>query len=385
MDIYSQKKHNDILKIKSVIPKEERILFVSEKITNKRLVLTIRILIFVGVILFYNMLFDFFSFSWYVGSIGTTIFNLLFFGIFCFMGYIFGAKTFNYRKDYYLILTEKKFYLYLFSARRNSPVLVPRNLNEIRYVTIKRRLFRQSAILVLYELKNVEIEKAKFRRIKDFRTLKKYFDSVYFHFADVKEDWISKVKYKIPVTLNISKEKYELVNERVKNVNKYFIISTPIAILIGIFLWLIFSDIVVKILALLTYLLFGSCVFGVLGVIYLMLLVQLKRCSSLTDYMIVKPDEIEYNDIKVEFSKDRIFTANYLSSRNTTQYSKKPQSSIYTIEINEIQTFNNKKYFGPIEDFHNYFKFIYFHLLKWKSNNGHLFSKEELYENEIKR
>ncbi|GAG75001.1 unnamed protein product, partial [marine sediment metagenome] len=55
------------------------------------------------------------------------------------------------------------------------------------------------------------------------------------------------------------------------------------------------------------------------------------------------------------------------------------------IEINDIHTFENKKYFGPIDDFQNCFKFLYFHLLKWKNNNGHLFSKEELYENEIKR
>jgi len=391
MDIHTQKKINDadLSIIFSLIPKEERILFISERISNKKLAISIRILYFMSVLSFFLfgffLMFDFFSFKWIGYSIEPMMFALVFFGIFQFLlGYLFGKKYLNIRRDFYIILTENMFFTLFFSIKYKSPVLRKYPLSKIQYFTIKNRLFQKSANLIRYNIAE-EIQKSKFKRIKDVISIEKYLDSILFHFGQIKEQWLLKVRYDLPLKLDISKDEYDKIKRRLKHVYMYFGISNPIIIFIGVFLGIIVSDITLKIVALIFYIMIALLVFIPLGIIYLIVWYELNRCSSLGEQMIVKNDEIEYNGIKIPLSKKRIISASYISSRNTTQTPMKPKQSIYCIEINDDLTLDKRKFFGPIEDFQKYFKFISFHILDWKNKNGHLFSKEQLYENEIKR
>ncbi len=122
-----------------------------------------------------------------------------------------------------------------------------------------------------------------------------------------------------------------------------------------------------------------------MAIIFIIVLIELNRCSSLDEQLVIREEEIEYNNVKIPFNEQMLISTSYISSRNTTQTPQNPKNSIYAITIYDDVTSDTKRYFGPIDDFQNRFKFLYSHFMKWKNENGYTFSKEELYENEIKR
>jgi tetratricopeptide (TPR) repeat protein len=380
--------------ILSLIPKEERILFISERFSNKKLAISIRILVPVIVFWFiyfisyfpYNgFSFKLISINWISNPIVALMSDLVIFGVIIFVGYLIGKKYYNIRKDFYIILTDEKIFTLLFSIKYKFPVLKKYTLSKNQYFSIQKRLFRKSATLIFFNFFNIIIQKTKLKGIKDFEIIQEYLDSIFFHFGKSKDDWLYKAKYSIPLKLIISKGEFYKVKKRLKNIKKFFGISTPIVIFIGVFSTLFASGIFYRVFALIIYAIFALFFYGFSVILYFPVWYQLTRCSSLDEQMIVKSDEIEYNDITIPFSKKMMISAVYLSKWEHTQRTLRPLPNIYCIEINDDLTLNEKKFFGPIEDFQNCFKFIYSHLLEWKNKRGHLFSKEELYENEIKR
>jgi len=388
----TQKKTHDsnLSTILSLIPKEERILFISERISNKNLAISIRILVLAIIsLLLYFLIFLPFNKFFFI-EINSPILRILFilvvFGIIIFINYIIGKKYYNIRKDSYIILTHDKIITLLFSIKYKSPVLRKYSLNRFQYFSIQKRLFRESANLILSY--NIVIRKVKLKGIKDHVIIQKYLDSIQFHFGKIEKDWLYLAKYSIPLKLVISESVYHQVKKRLKHVSIGFEIATPIIILIGVFVALIvdeiFNNVFDKVMGVILYTFFAIGLYIFFAILYFQVWYQLKRCSSLEAQMIVKSDEIEYNDIKIPLNKSITISAAFLSKWEHTQRTLRPLQNVYCIKINEGLTVNKKKFFGPIEDFQNCFKFIYNHLLDWKNKNGHLFSKEELYKNEIK-
>ena len=388
MDLYSKKKATDRNLIFSLIPDNERILFISEKISNRKIAILIGSTPFVFVYLFYLLLYlptlnESFLY-WITKPLFYILLDFAFF-LFCsLIAYFIGTKNIKVRKDFYLIFTEEFLYILMFSAKYKSPFLKKNQLNKDLYFVIEKRLFGKSVNLILYDLAE-QINKSKFKRIKDFKSLQKLLDSIFFHFGKNIDQMLLDIRYDLPLPLKISKSEFGKIKKRRKNIYTYFEISTPIVFVVGILLAVIISDPGFKLFVLFIYSLVALAFFGTMAIIYIVVLIELNRCSTLDDQMIIKEDEIEYNNIKLPFNEHMIILTSYISSRNTTQTPQNPKNSIYAITIYDDLATDTKRYFGPIDDFQTCFKFLYFHFMKWKNENDYTFSKEELYENEIKR
>lgn len=388
MDLYSKKKATDIDLIFSLIPDNERILFISEKISNRKIALLIGSIPYVLVYLFYLLLYipllnESFLF-WISKPLMYIILDLAFLSFCTFLAYFFVKKNIRVRKDLYLIFTEEFLYILMFSAKYKSPILKKNQLNKYLYFMIEKRLFGKSVNLILYDLAE-QINKSKFKRIKDFKSLQQLLDSLFFHFGQNVDQKLLNIRYDLPLHLKISKNEYGKIKKRRKNIYTYFEISTPIVFVVGVLLAMIISDIGFKLFVLLIYSLFALAFFGTMAIIYIIVLIELNRCSSLDEQLVIREEEIEYNNVKIPFNEQMLISTSYISSRNTTQTPQNPKNSIYAITIYDDVTSDTKRYFGPIDDFQNRFKFLYSHFMKWKNENGYTFSKEELYENEIKR
>lgn len=408
VDTYTQKKikDRDLSRIFSLIPQGERILFISERISNKKLVNSIRILFFVLMFIIFTFLFNFIYSGWIYFPIVSVLPYIGLFAIPLFLiGFLIPWKYFNFRRDSYIILTYANLFTILFSKKKKkSPILNKYPLWDIHYFSIQKQLFRKSATLIfVYErdinetfftIQNSKLEgfivtSFTLKGIKDFVILQEYLESILFHFGKAREDWLSKAKYSVPLKLNISKGEYYKVKKRLKHISLGFGIATPILILIGVLIVLsvneIFDNIFDKIGAVSCYAILTLVFYGIIANIYFPVWYPLKRCSSLEDQMIVRSNEIKYNEITLPFSKNMMVSAVFLNKWEYFQRAQRLVPSVYCIEINRDLTINEKKFFGPIEDFQNTFKFIYDHVLNWKNKNGHVFSKKELYQNEIKR
>jgi len=388
MDLYSKKKGTDLDLIFSLIPDNERILFISEKISNRKIAILIGSPPFVLVYLVYFFVYFFFmneSFLFWISKpIFYHILDLAFLSFCTFIAYFFGNRIIKVRKDFYLIFTEEFLYTLMFSAKYKSPVLKKNQLSKDLYFKIEKRLFGKSVTLILYDLAE-QINESKFKRIKDYKSLQKLLDSIFFHFGQNLDQKLLDIRYDLPLSLKISKNEYDKIKKRRKNVYTYFGISSPIALVVGVVLMVIFGDTVLVLLVMLIYTLLTIAIIGTMAIIYIIVLIELKRCSSLDEQMVIKKEGIEYNNIKIPFNEHMLISTSYISSRNTTQTPQNPKNSIYAITIYDDVASDTKRYFGPIDDFQNCFKFLYSHFMKWKNENGHTFSKEELYENEIKR
>ena len=388
MDLYSKKKATDLDLIFSLIPDHERILFISEKISNRKIAILIGSTPFIFVYLFYLLLYipllnESFLF-WISKSIFYIVLDFAFLSFYTFIAYFFGSKNIKVRKDFYLIFTEEFLYTLMFSAKYKSPVLKKNQLSKDLYFKIEKRLFGKTVTLILYDLAE-QINESKFKRIKDYKSLQKLLDSIFFHFGQSIDQKLLDIRYDLPFSLKISKNEYDKIKKRRKNVYTYFEISTPIVFIVGVLIMVIISDPGFKLFVLLIYSLLALAFFGTMAIIYIIVLIELKRCSSLDEQMVIKKEGIEYNNIKIPFNEHMLISTSYISSRNTTQTPQNPKNSIYAIIIYDDVASDTKRYFGPIDDFQNCFKFLYSHFMKWKNENGHTFSKEELYENEIKR
>lgn len=388
MDLYSKKKAIDLDLIFSLIPDNERILFISEKISNRKIAILIGSTPFIFVYLFYLLLYipllnESFLF-WISKPIFYIVLDFAFLSFCTFIAYFFGNRNIKVREDFYLIFTEEFLYTLMFSAKYKSPVLKKNPLSNDLYFKIEKRSFGNSVNLILYNLAE-QINESKFKRIKDYKSLQKLLDSIFFHFGQNLDQKLLDIRYDLPLSLKISKNEYDKIKKRRKNVYTYFGISSPIALVVGVVLMVIFGDTVLVLLVMLIYILLTIAVIGTMAIIYINVLIELKRCSSLDEQMVIKKGGIEYNNIKIPFSEDMLISTSYISSRNTTQTPQNPKNSIYAIAFYDDAPSDTKGYFGPIDDFKNCFKFLYSHFMKWKNENGHTFSKEELYEKEIKR
>lgn len=385
IDIHTQKKTHDsnLSKILSLIPKEERILFISERISNKNLAISIRILVLaiISLILYFLIFLHFnkFFFIEINSPILRILIILVIFGIIIFINYLIGKKYYNFRKDFYIIITDDNIISLIFSKKYKSPINRKFPLSKIQYFSIKKRLFRKSAnLIIFYNIKR----KFKLKRIKDCVIIQKYLDSLFFHFffGKSKGNWLSIAKYSIPLKVNISERVYYDVKKRLKHISFGFGIATPILIFIGVLIALTVKPIGIV----LGYAFVGISFYLFFAILYFPVWYQLMRGSPLEELMILKNDEIEFNDNIIPLSKSITISTALLSKWEHVQRTMRPLPNVYCMEINDFLTVNKKLYFGPIEDFQNCFKFIYNHILDRKNKNGHLFSKEELYENEIK-
>ena len=91
MDTYAQKNPNnlDLSLIFSLIPKEEKVLFISERNSNKKLAISIRILVLAIILLLIYFLlflpFNGFSINWTTNPILAMVFDLVILGIIIFI------------------------------------------------------------------------------------------------------------------------------------------------------------------------------------------------------------------------------------------------------------------------------------------------------------
>lgn len=382
MDIYPQKNPDnlDLALIFSLISEEEKILFISKRNTNKKLAISIRILVLAIILLLIYFLlflpFNGFSINLTTNPILAMVFDLAILGIIIFTNYFIGKKYYNFRKDFYIIITDDNIISLIFSKMYKSPINRKYPLSRIQYFSIKKRLFRKSTNLILfYDIKR----KVILKRIKDCVFIQKYLDSLFF--GKSKGNWLSIAKYSIPLKVNISESVHYDVKKRLKHISYGFGIATLILIFIGVLIAL-----TLKLIGFVLGYAFVVILFYVFfAILYFPVWYQLKRCSPLEELMILKNNEITFNDNNIPLSKSITISTALLSKWEHVQRTMRPLPNVYCIIINDFLTINKKKYFGPIEDFQNYFKFINNHLLNWKNKNDYLFSKEELYENEIKR
>jgi hypothetical protein len=371
LDIYRLKntQEQEFSNFISQISAEEKIFYISEKISNKNLFL-----------LYCQIFLDLFSFKWIFQDYEFIFLTILFLAIFIIIGGTAESFLKAARMDYFIVFTEGKVIKIQFFKKRN-PVLEEAPFTAIQYYTIQKRFLRKNFDLIFYTLGFEKIHKRKFKRIKNPLLIQKYLDSLLFYFGKFGEHSFLKTSFKLPMVLNISEKEYKKIITRLKHIYIYFIVSTFILILIGVFLALFIPDIIYKLAALISFGILGAIVFGVLGEILMIVWHELSRHSSVDDQLVITNEEIRNNGSVFPLSQGIMLSAVYLNSRNTTQTPQKPKPSIYCFEIKEIQNLNNIKHFGPVDNFQNWFNRLYSFLLKWKHENDCLFSKEQLYQN----
>ena len=382
LDIYRPKntQEQELSNFVSQISAEEKIFYTSEKISNKKLLTILRFSNLILFLLFCHVFLDLFSFKWIFQDYEFISITMLFLAIFIVFGGTAESFLRGQRVDYYLILTEEKVIKIQFFKKRN-PVREEVPYVGIQYYTIQKRLFSKTFSLIFYALGFEKIHKTTLKRIEAHVLMQKYLDSLLFYYGKFGEPSFLKTTYKLPMVLNISEKEYKKIITRLRHIYIYFTVSTSILVLIGILLVLFIPDIIYKLAALISFAILGSIVFGVLGVILMKVWQELNRHSSINKQLVITNEEIRSNGSIFPLSQGLMLSAVYLNSRNTTQTPQKPKPSIYCFEIKDTQNLNNIKYFGPVDNFLDWFNKIYSFLLKWKHENDCLFSKEQLYQN----
>ena len=291
----------------------------------------------------------------------------------------FMFKISPYRKEFFLVITDKKLYLYTKTGRVDSIDSI--NLTSIKAALFKKKRFIKKSkdlgkiVLISTDLKKYQKNKIEIQNIKNLKFTYQKFESILWHYGNLKErieTFRNNNNIFLPYTFKIEQQTFNKIT-RYGRIFTILLIICIVAIgigFMGIFLQMHFIIII-------NLLVFGSG-FVVMSLVFRFMIKNI--LTPIMNQLNLEEDKIVL--IGEEFSETIFFNDKVNLDFHQIQDFKK--SSIGTYEIlgaiivkESIDSLKMIK-FGPIFEFYNFLEVCYLHLLNWKGEQGLLLEKDQL-------
>lgn len=407
----------------SNISKDEMILYTSDNLINKRLrkiekvffvILSVAITAFFYSIVAKTLISDWLEENF--GPLDILLFLLPLIGAVGFP-FLFRSMINTHKKDEYLLVTNKKLYIYRYSYERKSQTMQVVDLNSIIGFTYKRGRFNEKGNFGTLEIIWSEFNERDInvfgkndshtptyllKNIPNFTQFQKLLESILYSFGGIQEKWEevkNSLEWRIPMRFHISENKLKEINKRRKKLLYYIFLIPLICGMIFIAL-LSFTDISMMISSLtespivfVMYFigLYFTPTFGAgipLTMIYERKKIK-KRSESIHSKLIIQNDKIihENNNKKTIFSdKIPLGKSTFLSFckiKKPFDKSIRWGENVDGIVIRPSFDSKNQIIFGPIDNFSKIYKAIFYYFLSWKMKNGLLYQREDLLKRRI--
>jgi len=320
----------------------------------------------------------------YAFSRGSTIITefwsvYLFMVSFVFIFIFFMFRKSPFRKEFCLVITDKKLYLYTKAGRVDS-------IDSIDLTSIKAALFKKKRyikknedigkiVLISNDLNKVHKNKIEIQNIKNLKFAYQKLESILWHFGNLKERinmFKSKNNIHLPYTFEIEQQTFNRYT-RYRRIFDYLIIICIIAIgigFIGIFLQFNFMIIVI-------FILFGG---GFVGLFVYYRYMISKVLTPLGNQFNLEESNVKLNGD--EFSNiiplsDEI-NLDYVQLPDFKKSSTGSFEVVGAVIIKESLDSSKMIKFGPIFKFYDFLEVIYLSILNWKGEQRLLLTKEQL-------
>jgi len=405
------------------LSKDETILFKSEKLINKRtkkIKRIIGILSLIGVmILLYSITLPSFFRHWNKGDLDSLDLLLLLLPLLflVFFPIIFRGMGSIEKKDQYFLFTDKQLYIYTYAYEGKSQYISKISLPSVIGVIFKERRWDQKgdfgSLEIIqdrsgvdpkdYEISGEELWNPiyKLNNIPNFKAFQKITESILYAYGNIEEKWLTlknRFNIKIPLELDISKEKYKDVQKRRKRLSYLIIIIPTICTILTI----LFSILSIGLPNLVEEMDDMDYMYPFIGILMGLIMTPLlgamipvgmvyerkkmdQRCSQPNSILSMKNNDIIY-------SRENIISKIPLNESNTLGYVKilKPANTLIKWEenvdgISVKESYNSDKeiFFGPVDHFSAVFSSLFYQILSWKAEHGLLFTQEQLLLNKI--
>ncbi|MFX1259739.1 MAG: hypothetical protein ACFFAN_17945 [Promethearchaeota archaeon] len=303
---------------------------------------------------------------------------------FMFIFFLIMRKRLNFKRDYYIIITNKRIYIHESANQREY-------INSIELNSIKLITFRYSkhtekfgvigAIdLVSDEIKNERKNRISIRGIQNLLKNLNIIESIMWDYGNIKErlDFINKKSnITLPHDFKLDKILWKKINRSSKILSIRIIISIILIVigLIGIIYDLINNKDVT---------IYGFIFICILSIGLTEIVFSPRRKYSLSKIISSKKDitlRLKENEIVLIEGQSSLsfpFNLNFYINIYNTYYSFKTGSKKIIGGIKIKSAYENlvKIKFGPIEDYLKVAEKIYLYILNWKAKKGFLKSKE---------
>ncbi|KKN10295.1 hypothetical protein LCGC14_1038110 [marine sediment metagenome] len=375
---------NDILDIfLSKIDDDEKILYRSPKIVNRKAMLISLFLINMVVSIFLTILSSFISDVLKERIIMAIIFLVI----------ILPIITWIFLKDElkisYFVLTNENLHLYrreqLAMSKRKSRL--NKTIQSYPFHSLKGIIFRKRFLDKNHDSGTIEFisdkiipEIISIKNVPNFPRIQIILESIYFHYGNIQEKWKeikNNIDYQFP-------QLYEISEIKLKEQKKIIRISLILFFLIPIICYLIYylSNIFIDDLSILTNIFAFLIIFGIVSEIFLLIQIfsVLNRSSNKRNQLILNKNEflLKKNKTTFKISIDKTITIRFLLSKGLFATSRNLLENFDFIKISKSYNSKINIHFGPFTKLPYILSFLFCYLLIWKSKNGHLISKEEI-------
>ncbi|MFX1451506.1 MAG: hypothetical protein ACFFCM_11725 [Promethearchaeota archaeon] len=369
----------ELVEILNQIPQDDKILFKSEKYTNKKLHDLFLYLTFIVSWIGFDLLLlalDGFNFGRYAEDpsliFGMLIINPQFAGLITLLFYF----VFKIRREHYLVITDKKIYVYV--KQNNMESTYSFELSSIKAIGFRRKWYdrKNSGIIDLIS-NNYKNEVFSIKFVPELFKVQKMLEYILLEYGNIEQRALlikNKLNNEHSHIFKVSLEKYIKVKKRLHSIYLGLGIGITVVVLIG-FVVRYFTNIYF----LLWYSFFMSCfAFGFIIVFGQLMYYLSKNCSSLNDILIFEEDKLtllKKNKKKIIHLNDKIVFKT-LKISDTSYGGTKVK--ILGILIKEV--YNSKNYikFGPVDNFDDICEYLFCGFITWKKEKGFLLSTDQI-------
>ena len=367
----------EIEEVLKKIPQNEKILFKSSKYTNKnRQILIICSHFIISWIGFALLILALFNFN-VKGFL--DIFNILTFAISTgFLAIIMTISfyyIFNIKLEQYLILTDKKIYIY--TIERKSNKFNSFELSSLKAIGFKTSWYGKKTNLgiinLIFDYRN-KAHSIKF--VSEVFKTQKIIESLLYEYSGLEQKiLIMENTKKYPILYTISYTKFKTTKKRLHLIYLGFGITFFSAIVIGLIIRFFTNMYFLFVYTiLLLCLAFGFFIVYSKGTLYLS-----KNCSSIGEVLKLENDKIILS--KNGKAKKIVFgDKTVLNILDICIIPHKLNKDIFGIKIKENYNSKKKIIFGPVDNFEDLYESIYYSLINWKKKNSFLLSKDQFQE-----
>lgn len=357
---------------------DETILYKSPRIVNKKATNIMFILALLGFNLFILMLIFIPIFS-EIGIIGTSIimggFNVILIPL------IYLVLIRSEKKTCYFLLSDNKLWLYTFHKHTDMINPLKRKIEFYFIKSINGIIFRKRFLdknknsgTIEFLSNHITPKKIGINNIPHMNTLQIIIESIFFHYGNIQEKWedFTKENMSFPQT-------YEISEVKLAKVKKFVLISGLVLISI-LPICYILSFIINNIIATVT-------IFSIGFVFVIMLLLPTVTTIYRTS---IKGDKLKFDKNAFSLKSkerekivilDKYVTFNIKRSIMVNDFDSMAQGITKNYDYIKIsESYKSKIFikFGPFTKLPYIIDLISVYLIIWKSNHGHLFSKDDL-------
>jgi len=387
LDIYDTKKGEDLAlqALMNRVPEEEKILYKSPKISNRKLELLARLLLFIGFVGALNFMVFFFGLGLTIEDFFLQIMlfnpNILMSNLIAFIFAFFVTRfAIKLKKEYYIVLTDKQVYIYYYYRQNNAEGIQEISLVNLSFITFRKKLLdigKDKGTIKFYFDKTTSTGSTFFliKRATEIPQLQNMLESAQYQYGNIKSRWTlinEKVKVTIPYTSRVSIGEYKRVKKRLFGHYLGFGIGFLAISIIFFIIRFTTNDISMIIFyILISFIFLISFIIPFLAFIY----PTIKHCSSLDHSFVLNNNEISYYEHDRKILTIQLNCNTSLEFTRICEYGYTPariKKNILGLKVKEAYNSKNYFYFGPIEDFLDYREFLYCFVLTWKNENGFL-------------